>query len=32
MFHVFPLGFNLMASSRESWKIIEEYLNKKLRG
>lgn len=32
MFHVFPLGFNLMASSREAWKIIEEYLNKKLRG
>ncbi len=31
MFHVFPLGFNLMASSREAWNIIEEYLNKKLR-
>ncbi len=31
MFHVFPLAFNKMSSSRTVWKIIEEYLNKKLR-
>ncbi len=31
MFHVFPLAFKKMSSSRTVWKIIEEYLNKKLR-
>ncbi|MBI9009771.1 MAG: alpha/beta hydrolase fold domain-containing protein [Tenericutes bacterium] len=30
MFHVFPFGFNLMASSKTSWKIIKDYINKKL--
>ncbi len=30
MFHVFPLGFKVMSSSRKSWKIIEEYLNEQL--
>jgi len=28
MFHVFPLGFKVMSSSRKAWEIIEEYLNK----
>ena len=32
MFHVFPLGFNIMNSSRKAWKIIGNYLNEKLRG
>ncbi|MDA3932684.1 MAG: alpha/beta hydrolase [Tenericutes bacterium] len=27
MFHVFPLGFKVMSSSRMTWKIIEEYLD-----
>lgn len=30
MFHVFPLGFNLMASSKKSWEIIKDYLDKQL--
>ena len=30
MFHVFPLGFNKMASSKEAWKIIKEFINKQL--
>ncbi len=32
MFHVFPLAFDKMSSSREAWKIIREYINNKLRG
>lgn len=32
MFHVYPLGFNKMKSSREAWRIIEKYLNDQLRG
>jgi len=31
MFHVFPFGLNKMASSRESWKIIYEFINKQIR-
>lgn len=31
MFHAFPFGFNMMASSKAAWKIIKEYINKKLR-
>jgi len=30
MFHVFPLGFNKMASSRTAWKIIYKYINQQL--
>jgi acetyl esterase/lipase len=30
MFHVFPLGFNKMASSRMAWRIIKEFINKEL--
>jgi len=30
MFHVFPLGFNKMASSRSAWRIIYEFINEKL--
>jgi hypothetical protein len=29
MFHVFPLGFKKMASSRKAWHIIKDYINKK---
>lgn len=32
MFHVFPFGFNLMASSKKSWKLIEEYIGRKFKG
>lgn len=32
MFHVFPLAFNMMHSSKTAWKLIREYLNEKLRG
>jgi len=32
MFHVFPLAFDKMHSSREAWKIVREYIIKKLRG
>lgn len=31
MFHVFPLGFNKMASSKEAWKLIYEFINKQMR-
>lgn len=31
MFHVFPFGFNMMASSKAAWRIIKEYINDKLR-
>jgi acetyl esterase/lipase len=31
MFHVFPLGFKFMSSSRETWRIIESYLNEQLK-
>ena len=31
MFHVFPLAFKKISSSRTAWEIIEKYLNKKLR-
>ena len=31
MFHVFPLGFNKMASSREAWRLIKEFINKQMR-
>ncbi len=27
MFHVFPVGFNKMSSSRKAWQIIKEYMN-----
>jgi len=27
MFHVFPFGFNKMASSREAWRIIYKFIN-----
>jgi acetyl esterase/lipase len=30
MFHVFPLGFNKMASSRSAWRIIYDFINKQL--
>lgn len=30
MFHVFPLGFNKMASSRMAWRIIKDFINKEL--
>ena len=29
MFHVFPFGFHVMASSRKAWKIIKKYIHKK---
>lgn len=32
MFHVFPVGFNKLSSSRRAWRIIKEYINEKLRG
>jgi len=32
MFHVFPLAFDKMNSSREAWKIIKEYIKIKFRG
>ncbi len=32
MFHVFPFGFNLMASSKKAWKLIKEYINMKFKG
>lgn len=32
MFHVFPLGFNKMHSSRMAWKLIKKYLKDKLEG
>jgi len=32
MFHVFQLGFNIMASSRKAWRIVKEYINEKFRG
>jgi len=31
MFHVFPLGFNKMASSKEAWKLINEFINVQMR-
>jgi acetyl esterase/lipase len=31
MFHAFPFGFNMMASSKKAWKIIKDYINDKLR-
>ncbi|MFA7561456.1 MAG: alpha/beta hydrolase [Candidatus Izemoplasmatales bacterium] len=31
MFHVFPFGLNKMASSRKSWEIIDEFINKQIR-
>lgn len=31
MFHVFPFGFNMMASSKTAWKIIKNYMNTILR-
>lgn len=31
MFHVYPLGFNFMKSSRTSWRIIQDYLNQQLK-
>ncbi|MFA7075313.1 MAG: alpha/beta hydrolase [Candidatus Izemoplasmatales bacterium] len=31
MFHVFPLGFNKMASSRSAWRVIDEFINKQIR-
>ncbi len=30
MFHVFPLGFNKMASSRSAWRIINEFINNQI--
>ncbi|MFW5795269.1 MAG: alpha/beta hydrolase [Bacillota bacterium] len=30
MFHVFPMGFNIMSSSRKAWQLIEQFINKKL--
>ena len=30
MFHVFPLGFNKMASSRSAWRIIDEFINNQI--
>ena len=32
MFHVFPLGFNMMASAKKAWELIGEYLNTKMKG
>lgn len=32
MFHVFPLGFNKMHSSKTAWNIIKKYILEKLRG
>lgn len=31
MFHVFPLGFNKMASSRKAWKLIKTYIEEQIR-
>lgn len=30
MFHVFPLGFRVMSSSRKAWRIIKDYLDKQM--
>ncbi len=32
MFHVYPLGFNKMKSSRDAWQMIKNYMNNQLRG
>lgn len=31
LFHVFPLGFKFMSSARQTWYIIENYLNEHLK-
>ncbi|HKL47635.1 MAG TPA: alpha/beta hydrolase [Candidatus Izemoplasmatales bacterium] len=31
LFHVFPLGFKMMSSSRKTWRIIQRYLNEQFK-